>query len=81
MHQSTSYGLYSHSCVTGSLDLVTDALNYNYGCAYANEFPVAVEDCDVSKRRTIALEAIGLMMGHNFGWKAFWDSHIPTYLS
>jgi hypothetical protein len=34
---------------------------------------VAVEDPDVSKLRTIAGEAIGLMRGYNFGWKAFWD--------
>jgi hypothetical protein len=45
---------------------VTDTLNYNWDCAYANEFPVAVEGLDGDKMRTIAKDAIGLMRGHNF---------------
>ena len=32
-----------------------------------------VEDLDMGKLRTIAQEEMGLMRGHNFGWKAFWD--------
>jgi hypothetical protein len=36
---------------------------------------LAVEDHDVDKLRTIAQEAIGLMRGHCFGWKAFWHSN------
>jgi len=38
---------------------VTDTLNYNWDYAYVNEFPVAVEEIDVDKRRTIVQEAIG----------------------
>jgi len=51
---------------TASLGSVTDTLNYNWDCAYANEFPVAVEGLDGDKTRTIAKDAIGLMRGHNF---------------
>ena len=29
----------------------------------------------MGKLRTIVQEAIGLMRGHNFGWKAFWVSN------
>jgi hypothetical protein len=29
----------------------------------------------MGKLRTIAQEEIGLLRGHNFGWKAFWDSN------
>jgi len=39
---------------------VTDILNYNLNYAYTNEFPIAVEDLDVDKPRTIAQEVIGL---------------------
>jgi len=39
---------------------VTDTFNYNWHCAYANEFPFAVEDLDVAKLRTVAQEALGL---------------------
>jgi hypothetical protein len=46
-------------------------LNYNWNCAYASEFPVAVEE----KLKTITEESIGLYGGHNFCWKAFWDSN------
>jgi hypothetical protein len=53
--------------LTASLVSVTDTLSCNWNCAYADEFPVVVEDPDVGKLRTIALEAIGLMRGHNFG--------------
>jgi hypothetical protein len=49
-------------------------LKYNWDCAYVNEFPVACEDFDVGNLRTIVPEVIGLIRGHNFGWKAFWDS-------
>jgi len=45
-------------------------LNYNLDCAYANEFPVAVEDPDVGYLSTNAQGAIDLTRGHNFGWKA-----------
>ena len=72
--------MFSHSCVTASLGSVTDTLNYNWGCAYTNEFPVAVEDLDMGKLRTIAEEAIGLMRGHNFGWKAACNRNIKTHL-
>ena len=51
--------------LTACLGSVTDTLDYNRDCAYANEFPVAVEDPDVGKLRTIAQEAIGLMVGVN----------------
>jgi len=39
---------------------VTDTFNYNWDCAYANEFPFAVEDLDVDKLRIISQEALGL---------------------
>jgi hypothetical protein len=42
---------------------VTDPFNYNLDCAYANEFPVAVEDFGVLKVSTIALEAVGIYEG------------------
>ena len=45
---------------TALLGSVTDILHYNCDCAYANEFPVAVEDSDVGKLRTTAQEVIGL---------------------
>jgi hypothetical protein len=32
-----------------------------------------VEEPDVGKMKTIVQEKIGLMRGHTFGWKAFWD--------
>ena len=73
--KSTSLGLFSRSCVTTSLGSVTDGLHCNWNCAYVNEFPVAVEDPDLSKLRTISQEAIGRMRGRNFGWKDFWDSN------
>jgi hypothetical protein len=38
-----------------------------------------VEDPDMGKLRTIAQEAISVMQGQNFGWKAFWDLN-PEYL-
>jgi len=55
---------------------VTDILNYNRDCAYANELPVAVEDLEVGKLRSTAQDAEGPMRGggHNFNWKVFWDS-------
>ena len=37
--------------------------------------PFAAEDLDMGKLRTIAQEAIVLMGGYCFGWKAFWDSN------
>ena len=43
-----------------SLGSVTDTSNYNWYCAYTNEFPVAVKDLDMDKLRTIAQEAVGL---------------------
>ena len=46
---------------TASLGSVTD---YKLGCAYANEFPVAVEDLDVGKLRTIHQDAVGLLRRH-----------------
>ena len=36
---------------------------------------LAFEDPDVGKLRTVAHEAIGVMRGRDFGWKAFWDSN------
>jgi hypothetical protein len=56
--------------LTASLGTVTDTLNFNWDCAYANEFPVAAEDPDVGKLSTTAQRAIYLIRGHNFGWKA-----------
>lgn len=50
--------------LTPSLGSITDILNCNCGCAYANEFPVAVEDLDVDKLRTIAQGAVDLMRGY-----------------
>ena len=38
--------------------------DYKWGCAYANEFPVAVEDLDVGKLRTIRQEAVDLLRNH-----------------
>ena len=52
--------------MTASLGSVTDTLNYNWHCAYANEFSVAAEGLDGDKMRTTAKDAIGLMRGHNF---------------
>jgi len=56
--------------LAASLGSVTDTLHFNYDCAYANEFSVAVEDLDVGKLRTTVQGAIGL---HEVGWKAYWD--------
>jgi hypothetical protein len=56
--------------LTASLGSIPDTLNCNCDCSYANEFPLAVEDLDVDKLRTSAQEAIGLMRGRYFGWKA-----------
>ena len=46
-----------------SLGSVTDTLNCNLGCVFANEFAIAVEDLDVDKLRTIAQEAAGFYEG------------------
>jgi hypothetical protein len=43
---------------TASLGSETDTFNYKQDFAKANEFPVAVEDLEVDKVRTIAQEAI-----------------------
>jgi hypothetical protein len=48
---------------TASLGSVTEPLNCKWDCAYVNEFPIAVEDLDPDKLRTIAQEAIGLYEG------------------
>jgi len=42
---------------------VTDILNYNRDCAYANELPVAVEDLEVGKRGSTAQGAEGPLGG------------------
>ena len=55
--------------LTASLGSVTDTLNCNWDCAYANDFPLAVEDYNAGKLRTFAQESIGLIRGHNYGWK------------
>jgi len=60
---------------TASLGSVTDTLNSNCDYAYVNEFPVPVEDLGVDKLRNIAQKAVGLMRGHKFGWRTFWDSN------
>jgi hypothetical protein len=39
---------------------VTETLNYNWDCAYNNEFPVVAEDLDMDKMKTIIQKAIGL---------------------
>jgi hypothetical protein len=57
--------------VTTSLFSVTDTLKYNWDCAYANEFPVAVEDLNVKKTENHSSR--GSRVGHKFGRKAFWD--------
>ena len=46
--------------LTASLRSVTDTLNYNWDCAYA-DFPSRLKTPDVCKLRTIAQEAIGFM--------------------
>jgi hypothetical protein len=61
--------------LTASLGSITDTLICNCDCAYANEFPVAVEDLDIGKLWTFAQEAIGFKRGRYFGWKAVWDSN------
>ena len=45
--------------LTASLLSLTDTINCNRDSAYANEFPVAVEDLDVDKLRTTVQGAIG----------------------
>jgi len=45
-------------------------LNYNWDCAYANEFTLAVADPGMGKMRTTARVVTNLKRGHNFGWKA-----------
>jgi hypothetical protein len=56
--QSTSLILLVIPALIASLGSVTDTLNCNCDCAYANEFPVAFEDPDMGKQRTITQEAI-----------------------
>jgi hypothetical protein len=48
---------------TASLGSVTDTLHYNWYCAYANEFTVAVEYLDVRKVKAIVQDATGLYEG------------------
>jgi hypothetical protein len=50
--------------LTAFLGSITDNLNCNCNCAYANDFPVVVEDLEVDKLRTIPQGAIDLMRGH-----------------
>ena len=64
----------ANPALTASRGSVRHTLKYNWDRAYVDEFPIAVEDLDVGKLRTIVQGAIGLMRRHNFGWKAFWDS-------
>jgi hypothetical protein len=47
--------------LTTSLGSVTNTLKYNWNCTYVNEFPVAFEDLDVDKLRTIAELRLALM--------------------
>jgi len=61
--------------LTASLDSITDTLNCNCDCAYANEFLLVYEDLYVDKLMTSVQEAIGLMRGRYFGWKAVRDSN------
>jgi hypothetical protein len=56
--------------LTALLGSITDILNCNCDCPYANDFPVAVENLDVDKLRTFSPGTIGLMKGRYFGWKA-----------
>jgi hypothetical protein len=49
--------------LTASLGSVTDTLNCNWDCAYANKCAVAFDDLDVDKLKTIAQEAKGLYEG------------------
>jgi len=61
--------------LTSTLGSATGTLNSNKYHAYANEFTVAVEDPDLGKMRNISQETTGLMWGHDFGWKTFWNSN------
>jgi hypothetical protein len=68
----TSLDLCSHSYVTASLGSITDTLDYKGDFTHVDS---PVEDRDVGKLRTISKEALRLIRGLNFGWKAFWDSN------
>jgi hypothetical protein len=48
---------------TALLGSVTDTLNCNWDCIYANKSPVVVENLDVNKMRTTAQEGRGLYEG------------------
>jgi hypothetical protein len=79
LRKSTSQRLSASLAIpalTASLGSVTDTLNCSCDCAYANEFPTAVEDLDVDKLRTIAQGAIDLMRGHKL-----FGSQVFSYLS
>jgi hypothetical protein len=58
---------------TASLNSITDTSNNNCDFTHVNYF--SVEDRDLGKLRTIAHEALHVMRGLNFGWKAFWNSN------
>jgi hypothetical protein len=62
--------------LTASLGSVTGTLKYNRNCAYANEFPVAVEDLDIDKLKTIPQGAIDLMRGQKL-----FGTQVLSYLS
>ena len=67
LHKSASRRLSTSLTIpalTTSLGSITDTLNCNCNCAYVNEFPVAVEDLEVDKLRTIPQGAIDLMRGY-----------------
>jgi hypothetical protein len=57
------------------LGSITDTLNYNWECTYANDYPSGLKNPMWANWGPL-LEAIGLMRGHNFGWKVFWDSNL-----
>jgi hypothetical protein len=78
LHKSTSRspsGCLAIPALTTPMGSITDTLICNCDCAYANDFPVAVEDLDVGKLCTLAEEAIGLMRGRYCSWKAACDSN------
>jgi hypothetical protein len=62
-HDDVLRSVWSFLQFTTSLGSGTDASNYNWDCAKANEFPVTVEDLEVDNVRTIFQEAVALYIG------------------
>jgi hypothetical protein len=55
--------------LTTSLWLVTDTLNYNWDCAYANDFLSQLNTLTWANGGQVAQEEIGIVRGRYFGWK------------